>query len=139
MTPETPREVSLARFMVIVFLVIGVVPAHSYDEQTGRCEISDFVIHDFKPTIYDVCRRTPCPELSLTGKLKNKCPNPASAQVKIAAKDGNGNVIATVKGWPGFTRNIRPGDSYPFNLGPLMRYRPGMKTFSIQIIDVKTW
>jgi hypothetical protein len=119
--------------------MLSLMPADAYDGQTGRCEISDFEIEGFKPTIYDDCRATPCPALSLTGKLKNKCLNPAGAQVKITAEDAEGNVIDTIEGWPASIRNIRPGDTYSFNLGPLMRYRPEMKTFHIEIIDVKTW
>lgn len=106
---------------------------------TLACSASDFRVENFRATVYDDCRRTPCPALKLTGKLKNNCKIAAGAQIKITAEDARGIVIDTTEGWPASIRNIAPGESYAFDLGPLMTYRPNMKNFQVQVISARTW
>ncbi|AMA60041.1 hypothetical protein BCCGELA001_29925 [Bradyrhizobium sp. CCGE-LA001] len=106
---------------------------------TSRCRATDFTVEGFSPRVFDDCRQSSCPALKLTGKLKNNCALSAGAQIKITAEDGKGGVIDTIDGWPASTRNIAPGSTYAFDMGPLMVYRKGMKTFNIAIIDARTW
>jgi hypothetical protein len=104
-----------------------------------KCQLSDFAVEGFAPKIFDDCKQTSCPALKLIGKLKNNCSLAAGAQIKVIAEDGKGNVVDTTDGWPASTRNIGPGATYAFDMGPLMTYRKGMKKFSVEVIDVRTW
>jgi len=102
----------------------------------AECGPSDFTVEGFKATVYDDCRRTPCPALKLTGEVRNNCAVPAGVMIKITARDKDGQVVDTAEGWPASTRSIAPNDTYAFDFGPLMRYNPKMKDFRVQIIDV---
>jgi hypothetical protein len=104
-----------------------------------KCQVSDFAIEGFAPKIVDDCKQSSCAVLNLTGKLKNNCAAAAGAQIKITAEDGKGSVVDTTDGWPASIRNIGPGTTYAFDMGSLMTYRKGMKKFSIEVIDVRTW
>lgn len=108
------------------------------EDRTG-CSATQFTVEKFASAVFDDCRATPCPALKLTGKLRNNCAMAFGAQIKITAEDGKGNVIDTVEGWPASTRNIAAGESYSFDFGPLMAYRPRIKRFSVQVIEVKDW
>ena len=114
-------------------------PTNSQKAEPARCRPSDFQVEGFKATVYDDCRRTPCPALKLTGRLKNNCNLPAGAQLKITATPKSGDLVDTVEGWPASIRNISPSDSYAFDLGPLMTHRSNMSSFSVQVIDARTW
>ena len=104
-----------------------------------KCQVSDFAIEGFSSKVFDDCKQSSCPALKLTGRLKNNCATSAGAQIKITAEDGKGSVVDTTDGWPASTRNIGPGSTYAFDMGPLMRYRSSMKKFSVEVIDVRTW
>lgn len=107
--------------------------------RTKKCRVADFVVEGFSSKVFDDCRQSSCPTLKLTGKLKNNCAFSAGAQLKITAEDGKGGVVDTIDGWPASTRNVAPGSTYAFDMGPLMVYRKSMKKFNIEIIDVRTW
>lgn len=122
--------------------VSDVIPAKiesASPSQTRKCRAADFTVEGFSPKIFDDCKQSSCPALKLTGKLKNNCALAAGAQIKITAEDAKGGVVDTVDGWPASTRNIAAGSTYAFDMGPLMVYRKGMKTFKIDVIDARTW
>jgi hypothetical protein len=104
-----------------------------------KCLVSDFAVEGFASKVFDDCKQSSCPALKLIGKLKNNCAVAAGAQIKITAEDGKGNVVDTTDGWPASTRNIGPGATYAFDMGPSMTYRKGMKKFSVEVIDVRNW
>lgn len=107
--------------------------------QVQACQVEDFKVVGFKVAVRDDCTASRCPVLKLTGKLVNNCSDPAGANVQITAYNKVGEVVDVVEGWPASIRNIAPGKSLPFSLGPLMPYRDEMASFDIQVIDVKQW
>jgi hypothetical protein len=102
----------------------------------AACSPTDFTIQDFK--IRPVSGGF-APRISLSGALVNNCTTPAAAQIKIIAKDADGNVLATKQGWPAGTSNISPGQSVSFDLGRLFRYQPSMQTFTASVGSVRAW
>jgi hypothetical protein len=133
----------LLGFIVYAVFQAGDAPwpktAAQVPQRKATCTAADFEIIGFKSKLVDDCRVTPCPVLKLTGKLKNNCASPAGAQIKITAEDGKGNVVDTIEGWPASIKNIEPSQSYSFDLGPMMTYRPGMKSFHVDVIDTRSW
>ncbi|GMP00810.1 hypothetical protein TM239_26430 [Bradyrhizobium sp. TM239] len=119
--------------------VAVVVPSKVESVTSKTCRASDFVVEGFSSKVFDDCKQSSCPTLKLTGKLRNNCALSAGAQIKITAEDGKGSVIDTIDGWPASTRNVAPGATYAFDMGPLMVYRKGMKNFKIDIIDARIW
>jgi hypothetical protein len=102
------------------------------------CGISDFSLENFKGEVINNCSSgSTCPKLRLTGLLRNKCLAAAGAQIKITALDASGSVIEAVAGWPANNQNIGSGSTYPFDISSIMRYRPGMKSFSAQVLEVR--
>lgn len=108
-------------------------------QKPTKCSPADFEIIGFKPSVFDDCRASKCPALKLVGKIRNNCARPAGAKIQITAYDKGGDVIDTAGGWPSSTRNIAPGDSLAFNLGPLMTYRSSMASFDARVVDVQMW
>jgi hypothetical protein len=41
--------------------------------------------------------------------------------------------------WPAGTGNIGPGDKVSFDVGRLFRYQSDMDTYTVSIINVRTW
>lgn len=103
----------------------------------AACSASDFSIQDFK--MKPMAGAGSVMRLSLSGQLVNHCASSAAAQIRIQAKDANGNVIQSKQGWPAGTSNIAPGQSVDFDLGRLFHYDSSMQSFSVGIADVRTW
>ena len=98
----------------------------------AACSATDFAVQDFKIAASGG-------RLSLKGQLINHCAEAAAAQITIEAKDSNGNVLASKKGWPAGTTNIAPGQSVDFDLVRLFRYNSGMQSFTAGVASVRTW
>lgn len=108
-------------------LMVAPIAAHA------ACSASDFAIQDVKAA------PTGSGHISLKGKLVNNCATAAAAQLRVAAKDGSGNVLSSREGWPTGTTNIAPGQSVDFDMGRLIRYQSDMQTYSITVADVRAW
>jgi hypothetical protein len=105
-------------------LMVAPIAAHA------ACAATDFAIQDVKVI---------ATRLSVKGKLVNNCTSAAAAQVRVDAKDGSGNVLATKEGWPAGTTNISPGQSVDFDLGRLLHYQSDMQSYSVSVVDVRAW
>jgi hypothetical protein len=110
-------------------LFVAPIAAHA-------CAASDFAIQDVKVSAVGSGMAT---RLSVKGKLVNNCTAAAAAQVRLDAKDGTGNVLASKQGWPGGTTNLSPGQSVDFDLGRLLHYQPDMQSYSLSVVDVRAW
>lgn len=126
----TLTECPMKTMLVTALLLLAPLGAHA------ACSATSFSIQDFK--IRPVSGGFG-PRVSLSGQLVNNCASPAAAEIRIVAKDANGNVLATKQGWPAGTSNIAPGKSVNFDLGRLFRYQPGMQAFTASIGSVRTW
>jgi len=115
---------------VAALLLVAPIAAHS------ACAASDFAIQDVKVASVGSGVAT---RLSVKGKLVNNCASAAAAQVRLDAKDGSGNVLASKMGWPAGTTNVSPGQSVDFDLGRLMHYQSDMQSYSLSVVDVKAW
>lgn len=102
----------------------------------AACSPNDFSIKDFKT---EVVSTTMNKRVALSGELVNSCSAPAAAEVRVVAKDGSGNVVATKSAWPAGTSNISPGKAISFDLGRLIHYSPEMQSFAISIVSVRAW
>jgi hypothetical protein len=111
-------------------LLLAPIAAHA------ACAPTDFAVQDFKMSTIGSGAGL---RLSLKGKLVNHCATPAAAQVKIEAKDANGNVLVAKQGWPAGTSNINPGDGVDFDLGRLFRYQPDMQSYTVGVAEVRAW
>ena len=49
------------------------------------------------------------------------------------------NLGESKEGWPAGTSNIAPGETAKFDLGRLFRYQSGMDTYTVSIVNVRTW
>ena len=98
------------------------------------CAATDFAIQDFK-----VASSAGSPRMSMKGQLVNHCAEPAAAQIQVEAKDASGNVLVAKKGWPAGTANIAPGQSVDFDMGRLFRYQSDMQTYTVSVVDVRSW
>jgi hypothetical protein len=110
-------------------LLVAPIAAHA-------CAATDFAIQDVKVAAVGNGMAT---RLSVKGKLVNNCTTAAAAQVRLDAKDGTGNVLASKEGWPAGTTNISPGQSVDFDLGRLLHYQPDMQSYSLSVVDVRAW
>jgi hypothetical protein len=102
----------------------------------AACSATDFSVKDFRT---EVTGGTMNRHVALSGELVNSCAAPAAAQLKVIAKDANGNVVASKSAWPAGTSNISPGKSVSFDLGRLIHYSPDMQSFAISIVSVRAW
>lgn len=100
----------------------------------AACSSSDFKVDSFKVDLNPI-KGT----LQMKGNLINNCSEPGAAQLLIEAKDSAGNVVQDRKLWPAGTSNIAPGDKASFDAGRMFRYRETMQTYSISVVDVRTW
>jgi hypothetical protein len=100
------------------------------------CSPKDFAVRDFKPAVNNTGTIT---RMSLRGDLVNNCAAASAAQIRIDIKDDAGSVIQSKQAWPAGTANIAPGDSVHFDLGRLFRYQSGMSSFTVSVVDVRTW
>lgn len=116
--------------LVSALLLVAPLGAHA------ACSPTDFSVRDFKT---EVTGSTVSRHVALSGELVNSCSAPAAAQLKVVAKDANGNVVASKSAWPAGTSNISPGKSVSFDLGRLIQYNPEMQSFAISIVSVRAW
>ncbi|RUL74971.1 hypothetical protein [Dyella choica] len=116
--------------LAATLLLVAPIAAHA------ACAASDFTIQDVKVSAVGSGVAT---RLSVKGKLVNNCASAAAAQVRLDAKDGSGNVLASKMGWPAGTTNVSPGQSVEFDLGRLMHYQSDMQNYSLSVVDVKAW
>jgi hypothetical protein len=100
------------------------------------CNPKDFSIKDFKPAFSNTGSMT---RLSLRGQLVNNCAAASAAQIRVDIKDDAGNVVQSKQAWPAGTSNIAPGDGVSFDLGRMFRYQSGMSSFTVSVVDVRTW
>jgi len=100
------------------------------------CNPKDFAIKDFKPAVNSTGTST---RMSLRGDLVNNCAAASAAQIRIDIKDDSGSVIQSKQAWPAGTSNIAPGDAVHFDLGRLFRYQSGMSSYTVSVVDVRTW
>jgi|SRR5215469_13464867 len=110
-------------------LMVAPIAAHA-------CGATDFTIQDVKVSAVGTGIAT---RLSVKGKLVNNCASAAAAQVRVDAKDGSGNVVASKEGWPAGTTNISPGQSVDFDMGRMLHYQAEMQNYSLTVADVRTW
>jgi len=99
----------------------------------AACAPTDFAIKDFKPSAATASR------ISLRGELVNNCAAASAAQIRIDIKDDAGSVIQSKQAWPAGTSNIAPGSTVNFDLGRMFRYQSGMSSFTVSVVDVRTW
>ena len=118
--------------MLLAATVLMVAPIAAH----AACSATDFAIQDVKVSATGTGIST---RLSVKGKLVNNCSAAAAAQVRVDAKDGTGNVLATKVGWPAGTTNISPGQSVDFDLGRLLHYQSDMQSYSLSVVDVRAW
>ena len=116
--------------LAATLLLVAPIAAHA------ACAASDFAIQDVKVAAVGSGVAT---RLSVKGKLVNNCTSAAAAQVRLDAKDGSGNVLASKMGWPAGTTNVSPGQSVEFDLGRLLHYQADMQNYSLSVVDVKSW
>ncbi|HET7329488.1 hypothetical protein [Dyella sp.] len=116
--------------LAAALLLAAPIAAHA------ACSATDFAIQDVKVASVGTGVAT---RLSVKGKLVNNCASPAAAQVRLDAKDGSGNVLASKVGWPAGTTNVSPGQSVDFDLGRLLHYQSDMQSYSLSVVDVKAW
>jgi hypothetical protein len=116
--------------LAATLLLVSPIAAHA------ACAATDFAIQDVKVAAVGTGIAT---RLSVKGKLVNNCAAPAAAQVRLDAKDGSGNVLASKMGWPAGTTNISPGQAVDFDLGRLLHYQSDMQSYSLSVVDVKAW
>jgi hypothetical protein len=107
-------------------LLLAPVAAHG-------CAATDFAIEGFK------MKPSAGGRLSLAGQLVNHCSAAAAAQVRIEAKNASGSVVQARQGWPAGTSNIDPGKSADFDMGRMFRADPDVQTYSVSVVDVRTW
>jgi hypothetical protein len=115
--------------LAATLLLVAPIAAHA-------CSATDFAIQDVKVASVGTGVAT---RLSVKGKLVNNCASAAAAQVRLDAKDGSGNVLASKVGWPAGTTNVSPGQSVDFDLGRLLHYQSDMQSYSLSVVDVKAW
>ena len=111
-------------------LLLSPLAAHA------ACAPTDFAVTEFTPTVSSTGTTT---HLRLNGALVNHCATASAAQIRIEAKDAQGNVIQSKQGWPAGTANIAPGATAKFDLGRLFRYQPSMDSYTVSIVDVRAW
>lgn len=116
--------------LAATLLLVAPIAAHA------GCAATDFTIQDVKVAATGTGIAT---RLSVKGKLVNNCTSAAAAQVRLDAKDGSGNVLASKQGWPAGTTNISPGQSVDFDMGRLLHYQSDMQSYQLSVIDVKAW
>ncbi|MDQ6648181.1 MAG: hypothetical protein M3Y93_13325 [Pseudomonadota bacterium] len=102
----------------------------------AACSAGDFTIQDFEVAAGSTGLGS---RMSMKGQLVSHCAEAAAAQIEIQAKDASGKVIASRKGWPAGTTNIGPGKAVGFDLGRQFHYIPGMKNYTIAIVNVRAW
>ncbi len=100
----------------------------------AACTSSGFTVTHFASVPHPNTRR-----ISLSGDLVNQCSVPAGAQVRIIAKDAQGNVIESEQAWPAGSSNVQPGKAKQFNFGPLFEFSPNMSSFEVEIVKVREW
>jgi hypothetical protein len=111
-------------------LLLSPLAAHA------ACSPTDFTITEFKPQVPGSGSSM---RLRLAGELANHCTTASAAQIRIEAKDASGKVLQSKEGWPAGTSNIAPGETAKFDLGRLFRYQSDMDTYTVSIINVRTW
>jgi hypothetical protein len=117
--------------MLIAATVLMVAPIAAH-----ACGATDFAIQDVKVSAVGTGIAT---RLSVKGKLVNNCSAAAAAQVRVDAKDGSGNVLASKEGWPAGTTNISPGQAVDFDMGRMLHYQSDMQSYSLTVVNVRAW
>ena len=120
----------LSTLLIAALLILAPMAVHA------ACTPSDFSIKDFKTAVSGSGAAI---RLTLSGELVNKCGSPSAAQISIEARDANGKVIQTKKGWPAGTTNIAPGEAAKFDLGRQFRFQPEMATYAATVVAVRSW
>ena len=87
--------------------------AFAYDRNTGRCEHSDFAVDEFNLHVL-YCVGAQC-SIRMTGKLTNKCLNPAGLKMEFVAEDDKGKVLGVFPNYPvGPDGRMKPGEVRAF-------------------------
>lgn len=120
----------LMKTLLITLCLLAPITANA------ACAPTDFVVKDFAVSARQSGMRS---TMIMKGELVNNCATPAAAQVEIDARDANGKVLQSRKGWPAGTTNIAPGKSVPFNLGRMFHYQASMQTYAVRVVSVRTW
>ena len=118
------------RFTYLLPILLATAPLAAQ----AACTTSNFTVTHFATIPHPGLRR-----ITISGDLVNQCGAPAAAQVRIIAKDAQGNVIESEQAWPAGSSNIQPGKSKPFNFGPLFSFSPSMSSFQVEIVSVREW
>ncbi len=116
--------------LLSALILLAPIAAHA------ACSPTDFVVTNFQVSASTEGLRR---QMIMKGDLVNHCTDPAAAQIQIDAKDANGNVLQTRKGWPAGTTNIAPGQSAAFNLGRMFHYQSDMQTYAVTVVSVRSW
>ncbi len=116
--------------LLLASLLLLPVGAHAV------CAPTDFVVKQFKTELSGGAGNA---RLSLSGELVNNCTDASAAQIRIEAKDGEGNVLQSKEGWPAGTTNIAPGAAAKFDLGRRFRYQSAMASYTVSVIAVRSW
>lgn len=119
--------------------IVAVLAASIAAPASAKCFTAHFEAVGVQIAVNNPCTLTPCPVYAITGQLKNNCPQPAGAALKITAFDAKGLVVTTAEAWPASVRNIAPGGLYAFDMGSLILFDERIKTATVEIIDVRTW
>lgn len=98
----------------------------------AECAPTDFAIQDVKAGVTGG-------HVSVAGRLTNGCAKAAGAELEVVAKDASGTVLQSKRGWAVGTSNIDPNQSVSFDLGRLLRVQPGMETYTVHVVDARTW
>jgi len=117
-------------------LIISAVLLFAPLAAQAACAPTDFAIKDFRPAVNNTGTST---RMSLRGELVNNCAAASAAQIRIDIKDDAGSVIQSKQAWPAGTSNIAPGSAVNFDLGRLFRYQSGMSSYTVSVVDVRTW
>jgi len=123
--------------MLVMTLTIAASLAHVAGDAVAACGPDAFKIESFEPS--EKTRAGGRKVYSLKGVLVNTCAEAAAAELKIDAKNDDGQILRTETGWPAGSNNIAAGASAPFDLGPLFRYDDKIKYFGISISNTKSW
>ncbi|MBQ4854347.1 hypothetical protein IMW82_06655 [Rhodanobacter sp. B2A1Ga4] len=117
-------------------LIISAVLLFAPLAAQADCNPKDFAIKDFKPAINNTGTVA---RMSLRGELVNNCAAASAAQIRIEVKDAGGKVLQSKQGWPAGTANIAPGDTVHFDLGRMFRYQSEIDSYTVSVVDVRTW
>jgi hypothetical protein len=103
-------------------------------EKKPRCSVSDIKIKSMKAR-YEASCSSCKPRLLGVAVLTNNCSSAIGVQLKLTGFDKAEEPVATTDFWPASIDDIPPGD-YTFSLDSMLRYEPGIVTFSMTPIKV---